>query len=206
MTGRAKHLRIAAAGAIALACYGADPWLVADPVRHVALQLPLLGLAGWLVTPRTLGRQWRWADGGFAPLLLALFGVIFWMLPRSIDGAISDPWMMTAKFVTVPAVGAALRLGWPRAHPLLRGFVKTQTISMAGFMAFLFTYAPARLCNNYLIDDQWRLGHAFLWWAIALAIGWSAQLFIVRPNARAPPPSPDYSNHLQFHSAARSTS
>ena len=45
-----------------------------DPVRHVLLQLPLLALVGWLAFPATAGQDWRWADGGFTPLLMALFG------------------------------------------------------------------------------------------------------------------------------------
>lgn len=92
--------------------------------------------------------------------------------------------MHTLKFITLPIAGAALRMAWARMHPLLIGFVKAQCISMAAFMAFLLTHAPVRLCNNYLIDDQWRLGWGFLWLAVALAITWIAPLFQPRPYGR----------------------
>lgn len=160
---------------LALCLFGND-WLVADPVSHILVQLPLLGLVGWLAFPAAAGWSWRWAAGGFAPLLFALFGLAYWMLPRVIDASVSEPAMLLAKFVSLPAIGAAVALGWRRAPPMLRGFVKAQTISMAGFMAFLFTHSPVRLCNNYLIADQWRLGESFLWLAIGLAIAWTAPL------------------------------
>lgn len=168
--------RFLAAG-ICVTCMAANGWLAADAVRHVLVQLPLLGLCGWLATSRGAGRDWRWAGGGYAPLLAAGFGIAYWMLPRSIDAAIGDSAHIIAKFLTLPMIGALAAIGWRRAHPLLKAFVKAQAVSMAGFMAFLFTHAPARLCNNYLIDDQWRLGEGFLWLALALAALWSLPLF-----------------------------
>lgn len=179
MTVHLLSVRTLAIVALLAFCLIGNTWLVVDPVRHVLVQLPLLGLVGWLVIPADLGQGWRWTEGGYAPLLVALFGIAYWMLPRVIDASVSDRAMMLGKFASLPAIGAAVALGWRRAHPLLRGFVKAQAISMAGFMAFLFTHSPARLCNNYLIADQWRLGESFLWLAIALAIAWSAPLFTV---------------------------
>ena len=177
-------------------CLLGNDWLVADPVRHVLVQLPLLALAGWLSFHGSAGQGWRWAEGGFAPLLFALFGIAWWMLPRVIDASVSEAGMMLVKFASLPAIGAAVALGWRRAHPLLRGFAKAQAISMAGFMAFLFTHSPARLCNNYLIADQWRLGEGFLWLAIVLAIAWSFPLFTGRA-AKHPPASSQRIQHLQ---------
>ena len=73
-------------------------------------------------------------------------------------------------------IGSALRLGWPRAHPMLRGFLKAQALAMLGVLAFLYTHAPVRLCNAYLAEDQLRLGLAFLATAFALAVLWVAPL------------------------------
>ncbi len=168
-----RRLRPGLAAIIMFACILGNRALEADPVLHVLVQLPMLGLCGALLAPR---REWRWAQGGFAPLLAALFGIAFWMLPRSIDGAVSFPLMTLAKFLSVPLIGALLVIGWRQAHALLRGFLKAQAISMAGFMAFLFTHSPVRLCNNYLIDDQWRLGFGFLFLAIGLAMAWTIPL------------------------------
>ena len=158
--------------------------LEADPVTHVLVQLPMLALAGALLPLRAgLG---AWNRGGWAALLVAIFATAFWMLPRAIDGALTDPGLEAAKFVTLPlAVGLMLRIGRARAHPLLRGFLKAQALAMLGVLAFLYTHAPARLCNAYLIEDQARLGHGFLVVALGLAVIWILPLFFGQRNTRA---------------------
>lgn len=170
-----KHLA-APLALMALAVAFRGP-LEADPVTHVLVHLPMLALAGALLPLRA--GQGAWNRGGWAALLMAIFAMAFWMLPRSIDGALADPMLEAAKFVTLPlAVGLMLRIGWARAHPLLRGFLKAQALAMLGVLAFLYTHAPARLCNAYLIEDQARLGHGFLFVALGLAVIWTLPLFV----------------------------
>jgi hypothetical protein len=48
---------------------------------------------------------------------------------------------------------------------------------MLGILAFLYTHAPTRLCNVYLLDDQRLLGERFLYLALALAVIWALPLF-----------------------------
>ena len=170
-----------AAGIIVL-CWWLRDGLERDPVTHLLLQLPLLALAGTLIAKALLeDRHWRqssWMNGGLAPILIAIFTIAFWMLPRSIDDALSDPGMEIAKFVTVPLlIGAPLTIGWPKAHPLLRGFLKAEAVSMLAVMAFLYTHAPIRICNAYLVSDQERLGHGFLLAAILCAVLWTWPIF-----------------------------
>ena len=98
--------------------------------------------------------------------------------------------MTVTKFISLPVIGALLSLSWSRAHALLKAFVRAQAVSMAGFMAFLFTHSPVRLCNSYLVEDQWRLGEGFLWAGIALALFWTLELFRWPVSAR-----PDLSNN-----------
>lgn len=155
-----------------------------DPVTHILVQLPLLVVAGTLLINPTNRLAGAWARGGIAPLLIALFCAAFWMLPRSIDASLQTATMEIAKFVSVPLlVGVPLAIGWPRAHPLLRGFLKAQAISMLGIMAFLYTHAPVRLCNAYLVSDQERLGAGFLAVACGAAIWWTTPLFSQRSPA-----------------------
>lgn len=150
-------------------------WVATDPVVHMLVQFPLLGAVGFL-----LGRQIplaeRWAG---ATVIVGIATVLFWMLPRSLDGALTSWSMHFAKFITLPlAAGLPLALAWPRLHRVLRGFVKAETISMLGVLGFLYTHAPIRICNSYLITDQVRLGVGFFWLAAALAIFWSLPVFL----------------------------
>lgn len=157
--------------------------LEADPVTHMLVQLPALAWAGWLIagaaSVSTGTEVFSKANvGGWAGLLVALYAILFWMLPRSIDGALVSPVMEIAKFLSVPIlIGAPLRWSWHRAHPLLRGALKCNAMSMCGVLAWLYTSAPIRVCNNYLIDDQKRLGIAFLLVSLGLAVAWGGRVF-----------------------------
>lgn len=160
--------------------------LEADPVTHVLIQLPLLVWCGAALAPSAGCVNADWNRNGIASLLVAFFAAVFWMLPRSIDLAVTSPSFAAAKFISLPVlVGAPLAIGWARAHPLLRGFLKAQCISMLGVMAFLYTHAPVRICNVYLMDDQVRLGTGFIAIAIALIVIWVLPLLGTAP-ARTP--------------------
>ena len=90
--------------------------------------------------------------------------------------------MDLGKFLSVSLlVGAPLGMAWSRLHPLLRGFVKAQSVSMLGVLGFLYTHAPVRICNSYLVSDQERLGVGFLLVAGGLAACWSLPLLTGGP-------------------------
>ncbi|MGH1479439.1 MAG: hypothetical protein ACRBM6_12105 [Geminicoccales bacterium] len=169
-------LPLSLAAAIVATCGFLRGWLESDPVTHVLVQLPLLALAGAMGIAALTNRP----DWPPLPLILvAIFTTAFWMLPRSIDAALVTPSVELAKFVTVPClIGAPLLIGWRQAHPLLRGFLKAQTISMLAVMAFLYTHAPIRICNAYLVADQERLGFGFLLAAAVCAILWTVPIFM----------------------------
>lgn len=156
--------------------------LEADPVLHVLVQLPLLALSGALMV-RGLGAD-RFRPSppvSNALILVAVFAILFWMLPRYIDEALVDPLVALAKFLSLPVlVGVPLAIAWSGGHPFLRGFLKANALSMLGILAFLYTHAPVRICNSYLIADQERLGAGFLLAAFALAVVWAIPLFLPR--------------------------
>lgn len=164
---------------IVILCVVFRTQLERDPVTHVLVQLPLLIIAGWLLVPKWVDRAYHWNKGGITTLLVALTGILFWMLPRSIDAALASPMVEIVKFITLPLlVGVPLKLGWKVAHPLVIGFLKAQTISMLAVAAFIYIHAPQRLCNAYLIDAQERLGYGFLYAAFLVSICWIIPLFI----------------------------
>lgn len=177
----------------------AVPLLLASPplrqlleghlVAHLLVQIPLLALAGASIG-RTLlvcqvgrGVIGSWNARGLPGLLLALFTAAFWMLPRSLDGALAEPVMAAAKFVSLPLLlGLPLALSWPRLHPIARGFVWANLLSMLGFLGWLYLAAPTRLCNFYLQDEQALLGRALLAIGAGLALWLAARAFVGRPR------------------------
>ena len=179
--------------------------LEAAMVGHMLVQLPLLALGGWWCV-RALPEPWRarlqaYNGHGLPGILLVLFGVAFWMLPRSLDAALSAPVVEAAKFVTLPMlVGAPLALSWPRLHPVAKGFVFANALSMLGVLGWLYRESPVRLCNFYLIDQQTLAGNGLLILAGALLASWIVRVLVgplprftcrvrwaSRPHRRFPP-------------------
>lgn len=154
---------------------GVQSQVGSDPVIHVLVQIPALAAAGY-----TLPVTARMPQIAVAPaLILALVTGIIWMLPRSIDAALIDPFWSIAKFITLPLfLGLPLALAWGQMGPILKGFLKAQSISMLLFLAFLYTHSPVRLCNSYLEEDQIRLGLGFAYVALGLIVVWIAPVFV----------------------------
>lgn len=167
---------------------GASLWLALalPPLRHalesmmtlqMLAQIPLLALAGWWLAsslPRGLiGVSGAWNRGGISGFVLASLVGMLWMLPRAMDAALQTPWVEAAKFVSVPLlIGMPLALSWPRAGFVVRGVFLVEVMATAFRLGWLYMISPVRLCANYLLDDQQRLGQ------ILLAIG-AALLLVV---------------------------
>ncbi|MBQ4823520.1 hypothetical protein J4729_02980 [Leisingera sp. HS039] len=149
-----------------------------SPIQHVLVQMPLLVLAGVLLGWDLHGRR-DWAG----PLLLtALTAFLFWMLPRNVDWALT-PAGEAAKYLSLPLLlGVPLRLSWPWLGPVLRGFLKANALSMLGVLGFLYTHAPVRISNSYLVSAQQDLGVAFLYLAAALACLWAIPVLFGHPR------------------------
>ena len=161
--------------------------LLAPPIRHtleatmsaqMLAQIPLLVAAGWLLshaTPgRVLARVDRWNHGGIAGLALVTVVSTFWMLPRSLDVATSHPLMAATKYLSVPLlIGLPLAVSWPRTGFVIRGVVLVEFVATFFRLGWLYLISPIRLCNNYALNDQQRLG------GFMLAIGGGLLVWIV---------------------------
>ena len=152
-------------------------WLEGSMVGHMLVQIPLLALAGGLVARAVSGGRGSvlagFNAGGIPGLLVAVFAVIAWMLPRMLDAALRGALVEAAKLTTVPLlVGAPLAVSWPLLPPVARGFVWANLISHAAVLGWVYSVAPNRLCTSYLFDQQAALGTALLIVAIALLLGW----------------------------------
>lgn len=126
-------------------------------------QIPVLIAAGVLIapamSPRLLAGIDRWNQGGIAGLVLASLVAAFWMLPRSLDASTVHPLMAVAKHLTIPLlIGLPLALSWPRMGFVVRGFFLAELLATCFRLGWLYRISPIRLCNNYGLDDQQRLG------------------------------------------------
>ena len=173
----------------ALALPAARSALEAEMVRQMILQLPLLGITGGLLAHALRGYAPGWlreADqSGAAGVTLALFAIVFWMLPRSLDAALGAPRMEAAKLITVPLLaGLPLASSWRRLPLLARGFLAANFLSMLGTVGALYLAAPVRLCAYYRLDQQAAAGRGLIVlagvagfaWLFAALFGWPREI------------------------------
>lgn len=195
--------------------FGSVLWLALalPPVRHaleatmtlqMLVQIPLLALAGYRLRPllpqRVTNSLAAWNRGGVSGLLLVSLTAMIWMLPRTMDAALGVPWVEMAKFITVPLlVGLPLTISWPCTGFVVRGVFLAEVIATAFRLGWLYLVSPQRLCSNYLLGDQQRLGECmlaigsafFLW--IAWKLLWGHFDGVAEP--RQPPRTPHTSMH-----------
>lgn len=163
--------------------------LEATLAGHMVGQIGLLAVAGWWLG-RGLGPVRPGEAGGFnrfgaTGVVVAVFALVFWMLPVSLDKALLAPAWELAKFLSVPLLlGLPLARSWPRLPPLARGLLWANALSMLVVMGWVYHEAPVRLCNSYLIDQQLLLGLTL--WGLAGASGayWTVRAFAGPPAPR----------------------
>ncbi|CAB1274379.1 hypothetical protein [Candidatus Nitrosacidococcus tergens] len=162
--------------------------LESSMTMHMLVQLPILAVIGWKITP-TLSNRIKetinlWNRWGISGTVSVIFTMLYWMLPRSLDTAISDPYFELIKFITVPLfIGAALGLSWYQLHPVARGVLMLEFWATFMRLGWLYVVLPNRLCANYLLGDQQVLGRSLLMLGTIWAVSWSFQiLFGVRWN------------------------
>lgn len=182
------EVRIAAALALVLvaALPPLAPLLQARLATHVLGQYPLI-VAGGAVVGAALARG-RDAGWSAAPALLAaVLAVAFWLLPRWIDAATTDPAVAAIRAATLAAVaGVPLGWGWRQAGPVLRGFTLANAAAMLGVMGWLQLGVPVRLCATYLIDDQRQFGLGLLAFAgLIIVLGLAGALAGIGPTPDA---------------------
>lgn len=150
--------------------------MLAPLVRHqleatmsaqMLIQIPLLVAAGWLlagaVPARVLAGVDAWNHRGITGLVLVTVVAAFWMLPRSLDAATTHPLITAAKYLSVPLlIGVPLAVSWPRTGFVVRGFFLMEFVATFFRLGWLYLISPIRLCNNYALNDQQRLGRYML--------------------------------------------
>jgi hypothetical protein len=160
--------------------------LEASMTAQMLVQLPLLAGVGYLLglglalPVRVAASLASWNHRGVTGFVLASLAGAYWMLPRLLDASVTDPAIAAIKFVSVPLlVGLALAQSWPRSGFVVRGVFLLELIATLFRLGWLYLVSPLRLCNNYLLDDQQRLGQIliavgailFLWIAWKLLWG-----------------------------------
>lgn len=144
---------------------------------QMLVQIPVLVLIGWMLGTaaprrlRTIFDPWNYL--GITGTVLATISAAYWMLPRSLDASLSEPLMAIAKYLSIPLlIGLPLALAWPRMNFVVKGVLFMEAIATLFRLGWLYLESPVRLCSNYLLDDQQRLGQTMLM-AGGLLVAWA---------------------------------
>ena len=146
-------------------------------VWHMAVQMPLLVAAGWL-----LAGAWRhaphrgapnpWDHYGLTSFLLAQVIVSHWMLPSAIDRAVVLPAADLLKLLTLLAGGALLQRAFGRSPVALQLFFVGYAVSMLFAAGTYLATTDRRLCNAYALAGQWHAGLGLIGLGAAVGIAW----------------------------------
>lgn len=136
-------------------------------VRHMLIQLPLLGVAGALLLPRCGAAIPAWLlkidPAGAIGLIVASGWMLYWMLPVSLDMATIDPAHRLLKVVFVPlGIGFCVRWAWRQAGPVLRIIIAFEVWASIARLGWLYVESPEQLCSSYLLGEQQIVGEFLL--------------------------------------------
>lgn len=134
---------------------------------HMGLQIPLLVLCGWwlggLVGTSAGHRLRDLAAFRWAAFVVAAATLSVWMIPRLLDLAVESASTDGVKAVSlVLLAGVPLRLAWEQFGPVERGVVHVEALASFWRLGWLYLDSPSRLCTQYGMDDQQRLGSLLL--------------------------------------------
>ncbi|MEW9052783.1 MAG: hypothetical protein AB2392_16595 [Neobacillus sp.] len=144
-------------------------------IIHMHMQMPMLVIAGVLMGrffqikfPRFFE---KYNHNGVPGILLFVMIMVYWMLPRTMDEALTVITVETFKFISLPFLaGVPLRDSWKKLKPAGRNSVIIFFTLLFIAMGWLYTGSPVQLCNNYLIIEQVTLGWGFILTAICMVI------------------------------------
>jgi hypothetical protein len=152
------------------------PLLEATMARHMALEIPLLFLTGWLVSSRIGQRLTKqiapWNAYGVPALVYASLAGLLWMMPVALDLAVLNPAIGLLKLFTIVLAGVVVGASWREAGLVIQSFFVFNAVSMLVAGGLLYGQAPDQLCSVYLVGQQAIAGDGLIAWALVILAFW----------------------------------
>lgn len=156
-------------------------------IMHMHMQMPLFVLTGFLMA-KLLQQKFpgffdKWNGNGIPGILLFSIIMMYWMIPRTMDEALTMQSIELFKFFSLPFLaGVPLRDSWGKVSLLVKKIFFISFTIVFLVMGVLYIMAPIQLCNNYLLIDQIILGWGFLTTSFVMII----YLFYFRFTVQSP--------------------
>jgi hypothetical protein len=144
-------------------------------IVHMHMQMPMLVISGFFMARLFQQRcpQFfnKYNQNGAAGILLFIIIMAYWLLPRTMDEALTLETVEVFKFVSLPFfAGVPLRDSWNRLSKTWKNnIISLFTVIFLG-MGWLYIQSNDQLCNNYLVIDQVILGWGLITMAICMVI------------------------------------
>ncbi|MBU9710381.1 hypothetical protein [Evansella tamaricis] len=144
-------------------------------IVHMHMQMPILVVSGFI-----MGRFFqiyfpvffnKWNENGFPGILLFCIIMLYWMLPRTMDEALTVQSVQIFKFISLPFLaGIPLRDSWGKLSSNAKNIIIAVFTFVFIVMGIIYIFSPEQICNNYLIVEQITLGWGFITMAICMMI------------------------------------
>lgn len=144
-------------------------------IVHMHMQMPMLVISGFLMA-RLFLLQYpqffnKYNQNGIPGILLFIIIMAYWMLPRTMDEALTIENVEVFKFVSLPFLaGIPLRDSWKKLSKTWKNNIITLFTVIFMGMGWLYIQSNDQLCNNYLVVDQIILGWGFITMAVCMVI------------------------------------
>ncbi len=144
---------------------------------HMAIQMPLLLLTGWLIGlayPESANiRVLQFFNyEGLSGMLLASFILAYWMLPSAIDQAVVRYDFDAFKVISLILCGLILQHFFLVSKPVVQLFFLGYSLSMLTWLGVYFATTELRLCNAYSLESQVLSGKALCALGATFGLGW----------------------------------
>jgi len=138
-----------------------DFYLDGDMALQMLVQIPLLILAGTLLT----GRFSHLLDPpkAFGLFILSLGVVFFWMIPRSLDLAVVGDGVDRLMHLCLFLAGLGLRTSLGPLNLMIRIAAGIYATAMWSAFALILFQSPAQVCARFTLAQQQSAGQAMLW-------------------------------------------
>lgn len=144
-------------------------------IIHMHMQMPMLVIAGFFMgqffQQRFPALFLKYNQEGIPGILLFTIIMGYWMLPRTMDEALTVSSVELFKFISLPFLsGVPLRDSWKKLSKKWKdNMILFFTVIFFG-LGWLYIQANDQLCNNYLVVDQIILGWGFITMAMCMVI------------------------------------
>ena len=113
----------------------------------------------------------KWNRNGVPGILLFVVIIVYWMIPRTMDEALTIQAVEFFKFISLPFLaGLPLRDSWKKLGSVGKNMIIIVFAFLYLAMGWLYIGSPVQLCNNYLLIEQITLGWGFTTTAICMII------------------------------------